>query len=150
MNPITDDDLILFRYRDGLDAARLADIERELAVSPELRARYAAIEHMLAHIDAQPQPQADADLGARLWRQLEPRLAQAGVTRARASWRDRVHALVESLRPQRLAWAGAFALALALGVGFYAGRQSAPAVDAASSADATALRVLDAYVAAHL
>lgn len=150
MNPITEDDLILFRYRDGLDAARLADIEQELSRSPELRERYAALERTLARVDAQPVPQADADLGARLWRQLEPRLAQAGVTRTQATWRDRTHALFESLRPQRLAWAGAFALLLALGVGFYAGRQSAPAIDATASADATALRVLDAYVAAHL
>lgn len=149
MNPITDDELILFRYRDGLDAARLVDIEQELRASAELRDRYAAIERTLADVDARPQPQADADMGARLWRNLEPRLAQAGLTTARASWRDRLEPLLTLLRPQRLAFASAFALALAVGAGFYAGRHSVPS-PTLSSADATALRVLDAYVAAHL
>jgi len=30
MNPITDDDLVLYRYRDGLDAACLGRIGSEL------------------------------------------------------------------------------------------------------------------------
>jgi len=150
IDPITDDELILFRYRDGLDAARLADIERELSNSPALRERHAAIERTLACVDAQPVPEADADLGARLWNRLEPRLAQAGIVARRTSWSDRLHALIESMRPQRLAWSAAFALVAAVGIGFYAGRQSAPPPDATANADAMALRVLDAYVAAHL
>jgi len=75
---------------------------------------------------------------------------QAGVATRRASLSDRLHALIESMRPQRLAWSAAFALVVAVGVGFYAGRRSAPPPDPASNADAMALRVLDAYVAAHL
>ncbi|HJT96697.1 MAG TPA: hypothetical protein VJ696_00135, partial [Rhodanobacteraceae bacterium] len=49
---------------------------------------------------------------------------------------------------------GACAIALAVGIGFYAGRRSAPesplVAGSASTADAAAARVLDAYVAAHL
>ena len=46
----------------------------------------------------------------------------------------------------------AFHDAFAIGIGFYAGRQSVPPVPALaeSQADAAAARVLDAYVAAHL
>lgn len=31
MNPITDDDLVLYRYRDGLDAERIEQIATALA-----------------------------------------------------------------------------------------------------------------------
>ncbi len=72
-----------------------------------------------------------------------------GALAPRAAWLDRVR---DWLDPPRLAWAGAFALALVAGAAFYAGRQSAPGPDevAQARADATAMRVLDAYVAAHL
>ena len=145
---ISDEDLILYRYRDGLDASRIAEIEATLAASEELRRRYAVLEHTLAAVDAMPAPEPDAGFNARLWRQLEPRIAPR--TRAqRASWSERLQAW---LSPPRLAFAAACALALAVGIGFYAGRQSAPNAPALASADADAAagRVLDAYVAAHL
>jgi hypothetical protein len=52
----------------------------------------------------------------------------------------------------RLAFAGAFAVAIALAIGFYAGRRSQPdsPAPATASLDASGARVLDAYVAAHL
>ena len=68
----------------------------------------------------------------------------------RPSWAERLQAW---LSPPRLAFAGAAcALALAVGVGFYAGRHSAPETStvASAQADAAAARVLDAYVAEHL
>lgn len=150
MNTISDDDLILYHYRDGLDANRIAEIDRALSESSELRARYATIEHALARVDAMPAPEPDADFNARLWRNLEPRLH----TRARPtreSWRDRLRAWSASMTAPRFAFAVACALALAVGVGFYAGRNSAPPPTLAESQpDAAAARVLDAYVAAHL
>ena len=151
MNTISDDDLILYHYRDGLDAGRIGEIRDALAESAQLRARYASIGHVLSRADAMPAPQADADFNARLWRQLEPRLRVA-VAPKRASWRDALHAIHAWLTPPRVTFAAACVLALAVGIGFYAGRQSAPDAPAlaASSADAAAARVLDAYVAAHL
>lgn len=148
MNTISDDDLILYHYRDGLDAGRIAGIRDALAASAELRGRYASLERVLARAGAVPVPEADADFNARLWRQLEPRL-RGPVAAKRASWRDALQTIHAWLTPPRVAFAAACVLAVAVGIGFYAGRQSAPAL-AESSADAAAARVLDAYVAAHL
>jgi hypothetical protein len=147
MNPISDEDLVLYHYQDGLDAAALAEIAAALDASAELRARYASIGQTLARVDALPVPEPDRDFNARLWRRLEPRL-QARVVAPRTPWLDRLR---EWLSPPRLAFAGAAcALALAVGIGFYAGRQTAPEAPAVASADAAAARVLDAYVAGHL
>jgi hypothetical protein len=147
MNPISDEDLILYHYRDGLDAGHLAAIGDALASMPELRERYASIERALARADVLPAPEPDADFDARLWRRLEPQLHVRSARRE--SWRDRLRTVGAWMSPQRLAWAGAACvLALAVGIGFYAGRRSAPGAE--SDADVAAARVLDAYVAAHL
>jgi len=149
MTPISDEDLILFHYRDGLDAARIAQIEDALFASEPLRERQARIARALAEIDALPAPEADAQFNDRLWRQLEPGLVPSAPIIARESFRDRLRGW---LSPPRLAWAATCVIALATGVGFYAGRHSAPAPDvvAQAHADDAAMRVLDAYVAAHL
>jgi anti-sigma factor RsiW len=156
MDMISDDDLILFHYRDSLDASRLDEIERALATSATLRARYASIERTLATVDEQPAIEPDAGFEARLWRNLEPQLRRPRAAE-RASWLDRARDFFADIAsPQkshaRLAFAGAFAVALALGIGFYAGRRSTPAAPAAATAslDAASARVLDVYVAEHL
>ncbi len=152
MNPISDEDLILYHYRDGLDASALAEIAAALDASRTLRGRYASIERTLARVDALPEPMPDAGFDARLWRNLEPRLQMRGVVKP-TPWRERVQALAAWLTPPRMAFTGAAcALALAVGIGFYAGRHSVPATPgvASAQADAAASRVLDAYVAAHL
>jgi hypothetical protein len=150
MDSISDEDLILHHYRDGLDAAQLAQIDAALSVSAPLRERQATLLRLLAQVDALPAPVPDAGFDARLWRRLEPRLFARASSVQRPSWRDRLHAW---LSPPRLAWAGAVCtLAVAVGFGFYAGRRSAPEPDvvAQARADDAAMRVLDAYVAAHL
>jgi hypothetical protein len=148
MKPVSNEDLVLYHYRDGLDAKALAAIAAALDASNEVRLRYAAIQQTLARVDALPEPEPDADFNARLWRNLEPRLQPRRVAE-HTPWLERVQAW---LSPPRLAFAGAAcALALAVGIGFYAGRHSVPETPiAATQADATAARVLDAYVAAHL
>jgi len=162
MNPITDDDLVLYRYRDGLDAERIAQIAATLETSPALRERYAAIEQAVANF-GQDDIAPDRDLSARLWERIEPQLEQSGLISTPASARiaakvpkqnfsDRLRAW---LAPSQL-WPGfavATVLFAAIGVAFFAGRQSAtvsPPIVASTETDAAAARVLDAYVAANL
>jgi hypothetical protein len=149
MNPISDDDLVLHHYRDGLEAEQFARIDAALSASAELRTRRDALLRTLAAVDAAPVPQPDADFEVRLWRQLEPRLVRPVAQAACVSWGERLRAW---LAPPTLAWAGACVIALAVGLGFLAGRQTAPEPDAVAQvrADERAMRVLDAYVAAHL
>jgi hypothetical protein len=154
MNPITDDDLVLYRYRDGLDAARIEQIAAALAESSALRERYAAIERAIAHFDS-PEIEPDSDLGARLWRRLSPQLEEAGVVvPSSRGMRDRLRAWLAP--PQaRFAFALAATVLVAIGVGFVVGRQTAtvpPPQQVASTkeVEAAAARVLEAYVAANL
>lgn len=146
MYTIGDEDLVLHHYRDGLAADELARIDAALAESAALRARRDALLRVLGEVDALPVPVADAGLEQRVWRRLEPHLF-ARVPRA--PWSERVRHWFD---PPRLAWIGACAVALAAGAAFYAGRRSAPGPDeiAQARADAAAMHVLDAYVAAHL
>jgi hypothetical protein len=151
MNPhissVTDDDLVLYRYRDGLDADRIAEITAALAASPALRERYASIERAVTQFD-QAEIAPDSGIGARLWQRLEPQLAEAGVITSPASR----FAQKRSLRYVWVPLAAAAVLIVAVGLGFLVGRQSTtvPPQVALINADVTAARVLDAYVAANL
>lgn len=151
LSQVTDDDLVLYRYRDGLDAARIAEIAAALAASSALRDRYAAIERAVANFDDEDAV-PDPNLSARLWRRLEPQLEEAGVLAAPSpSVLDRLRAWLAP-PPMRFAFASAAVLIIAIGVGFIVGRQSVtpPPLTASTEADAAAARVLGAYVAANL
>src|SRR5512141_1468068 len=152
MNTISDNDLILYFYRDGLDAARIRDIDDALFASPELRSRYTRLQQMLHAVDAEPVPEPDAKFVARVWQRLDARLAAETPPAARTGWRARLFDTLRSLPVPRAAFAAACMLLLAIGVGFYAGRSTAPQPDeiAQTRANAMATRVLDAYVAEHL
>ncbi|MCQ4167184.1 hypothetical protein [Tahibacter harae] len=165
MDTIRDSDLILYHYRDGLDAAELAAIARALEQSPALRARYAALAATLQAADAQPLPQPDAGFEQRLWQRFDAEVEAAAprqaVPHAREAAAGRERHGMGARRPLRLA-AGALALVGALGLGFLLGRQPAdgPTAPVAgtgmtnpagmNAGDTLSSRVLDAYVAAHL
>lgn len=150
MNTISDNDLILYFYRDGLDASRMREIDDALFASPDLRARYTRLQRMLQTVDAEPAPEPDAQFVERVWQRLDPRLA--ALSAPRTGWRARLLDTLQPLLASRAAFAAMCMLLLAIGVGFYAGRWSAPQPDeiAQTRANAMATRVLDAYVAEHL
>ena len=149
MNPIRDNDLILYYYKDGLDAGRSAAIEAALRAEPDLRERYSRLQRTLGAVDAVAPIEADAGFEARVWRRLEQRIENVAPASARGNWRERLHELLQSLLSPRFAMAATGMLAIAVGIGYYAGRSSAlhepPARDSAMAA-----RVLDAYVVDHL
>jgi len=142
MQPITDDDLILFHYRDGLDAERLAQIAQAVQETPELAARYERLKALLAGADEAPPLQPDAGFEARVWTNLEARIASARIVPI---------GIVRRRPAPVLRWIGfAAAAALVLAAGFFAGRESVSPPPAVAGKDGSAARVLDAYVAAHL
>jgi len=160
MNPISDEELVLFHYRDGIDPGRVAEIERALATDAALSARYAELAQVLAQVPAGA-PEPDAAFEHRLWTALERRMGPTPAPRARMF--DSLRAWFVPLPAARAALAGAFALTLALGIGYYAGRRSAPeqppaiaavptttAPNVAAPGGNAAARVLDAYAAEHL
>lgn len=101
MKTYSDDDLVLLFYGEAEDAAAMREA---LAADPELRARYEALESVLAAVDL-PVPERSAGYGSQVWARLQPRLER------RSFW---------SFLPRpQLAWATA---ALLLVIGFVAGR----------------------------
>src|SRR5436190_11014188 len=156
MNPISDEDLVLYHYRDGLGPARIGEIERALGTDAALSARYAELAQTLAAVPAST-PEPDAAFEHRLWSALERRMGPAPAPRP--GWRDALRAWLVPMPAARAALAGAFAITLALGIGYYAGRHDAPmqpgpaptpTLASNAGGEATAARVLDAYVAEHL
>lgn len=152
MNPISDNELILYFYRDGLDSRRIAEIDDELFASVPLRRRYTQLQRMLRQVDAEPAIEPDADFVPRVWQRLAARIGQAPSVPTRRGWRQQWHAIAHSPRAPQLAFAATALLLIALGTGYFAGRWSAPQPDAIAQAHANAMaaHVLDAYVADHL
>ena len=73
MRSITDEDLILMHYQE-LEPAAEAELRDALAQDPALAARYRALERTLAAAGDAPIPAPDAELGARVWARVEPKL----------------------------------------------------------------------------
>lgn len=149
MSHVTDQDLLLFHYRDGLAPQRVREIEDAMFFDAELRLRLAALRETLAGIgEAWPGDEADAGLEARLWHRIEPGMAARG---NRVSWRQRLRDWIEPLRPAPVAFAGL--LLAALGVGYLIGQRGdpppSPGTTPLMAQDASA-RVLSAYLASHL
>lgn len=155
MQAIKDNELILFHYGDGLDSSRLAEIEAAMATSVALRDRYDRLCTLLGDIDSAP-PEPSANFEQRLWARLEQRFAEglAPPVIAHRPWFERLREFLDPATAPRLAWAGALAaiLVIALGVGFFAGRNSVPIPIAATQGNAPTMasRMLDSYVAGHL
>ena len=161
MTDIDDEELILFHYRDGLPAHRLADIERQLAQSASLRARYERLIAVLDSVDREPDAEPTDGFEDRLWRGLQARIKEPQSVAASPSviaWPAPRRAEAPA-RKMHLRWgvgfATAAAVALAIGVTFFQSvpRESMQArhvPDIAITADTLAERVLTMKVEEHL
>jgi len=65
----------LFAYRDGEAKGREA-MAAHLKECAECRAELARLEEVFAALDAMPVPDPGEDYGARVWRQIAPRLPE--------------------------------------------------------------------------
>ena len=146
MQPISDEDLVLFHYRDELSRERMQEIEDALFYDAGLRLRLAAVRETLSATgEAWPQPEADAGLEARVWERLAPALPKR-VPPAAPSWLD-WRSWFSFPRNSQVAFASL--LVAAVGIGYLLGRPATPPRDALLAEDASR-RVLAAYLAAHL
>lgn len=146
VQPISDEDLVLFHYRDELPRERMQEIEEALFFDAGLRLRLAALRETLsAASDAWPQPEADTGLEARVWERLAPALPKRvkEPAQSRLDWRS----WFSFPRNSQIAFASM--LLAALGIGYLLGRPAAPPHDALLAEDASR-RVLASYLAAHL
>ena len=82
MNHLSEEQLIEFRYGDGSPAAR-AEAENQLKICAQCREANDALAAVVAMVEAAPVPERDAAYGARVWRQIEPKLKQ----RSGFNWR---------------------------------------------------------------
>jgi len=110
MKHVTEEEL--FQYREGDQKGRQA-VAAHLQECAECRGELARLEAVFAALDAMPVPDPGEGYGARVWRQIAPRLPEKG-----PRWWQAFFA------PQRLAVAGTLA-ALVIAA-FYLGRISGP------------------------
>jgi hypothetical protein len=154
MRPITDGELVLFHYRDGLDAARQAQIADALALDAALSARYALLQATLDASELDPAPEPSAAFSRRLQQHIAtvtgaPATSPAVPPSPRPGMGGRGFGRRRLLRRS----AAAAAAALLLAVGFYGGRLSTPppATDPVAAMPALdAQRIYGAMLARHL
>jgi len=108
MNHVSEEQLMLFYYRDQCDVAA---IEKHLADCAVCRAEFARVSAVLSRIAAPPVPEPAGDYETRVWRAIEGRLPEK--RESRWAW----------LIPQPQ-WGMAAAAALIVLVAFLAGRWS--------------------------
>lgn len=114
---INDDDLLLYHYQDGLDAARRADIGRQLDTDADLARRYRRLQAELGRI-----PAAD-----------ESTPSAAAQERWRLRLQQRAAAAAAPSRPSRtfaLTLAGATLVLLGVAIGTRIAEQTTPVIDA--------------------
>lgn len=143
---ISDNELILYFYRDGLPAERIIEIDDALFAQPELRLRYTELQRLLHEVDCAPTIEPDTQLTQRVWERLAARIdAEPGRTlpvRRFAAWR--------AVFAPRAVFVTVCLLVIAGAIGFYAGRHGTAPSENDAQARAMSARVLDAYVAEHL
>ena len=137
MKHATEEELLVYREGQGKGREAMTVHLKECA---ECRAELARLEEVLAALDAMPVPDPGEDYGARVWRQIAPRLPER-----RPRWWEGL------LVPRRLAVAGAMAVLVI--AAFLAGKWSGPGRGtpvAEASPEKVRERVLVVAVGEHL
>ncbi|MFO1495971.1 MAG: hypothetical protein U1F26_15075 [Lysobacterales bacterium] len=135
-HPISDDELLLFHLGESLGLERMDAIACQLAVDPELAARYALLRRMLAASEvALAQHEPEAGLEQRLWARIAPQLQPP----VRAPWWQR-------WGWPMLAVAASAGLLVSVTLQLRAPTEAPPITLAADASE----RVLAAHVARHL
>jgi hypothetical protein len=142
--PVSDNELILYFYRDGLPDERIVEIDDALFAQPELRSRYTELQRLLHDIDCTPAMEADPEFTQRVWQKLAARIDVEPIR----SPAPRRFAGLRALFAPRPAFAAVCLVVIAAAIGFYAGRHTPGEDD--TQARMLSARVLDAYVAEHL
>lgn len=143
---IGEDELILHYYGEATDPGA---VEKAIAEDAALAIRYARLTRDLAAASVES-PEPPADLAARVWQELRPRLV------APPSWRERLRRTLSSATawgPRPTLAAATLALVAALGLGYLAGRRDVPApapVHASGLSAGARERLLLASVESHL
>lgn len=84
MKHLSEEQLIEFRYGDaGENSVARVEMESHLKSCAECREAFESLAAVLAMVEAVPVPERDAAYGARVWRQIEPKLNQ----RSSFDWR---------------------------------------------------------------
>lgn len=136
MNHLNQEQLVLLYYGEAVDGDDALSTERHLAGCPACRAEYQNLQLVLNSVDSATSPDRPADYGARVWKQIAPKV---GGRRSWASgWSQRWWVLVPTA-------------AMLLVAAFFAGRLSHPASPAVlASAGQIRERVLLVAVGDHL
>ncbi|MCL4523508.1 MAG: hypothetical protein M1453_14985 [Acidobacteria bacterium] len=144
MNHLNEEQLILYHYGEEAyrEAAERRAASEHLAACDNCRASYAALQRVLAAVDAAPVPERAEEYGSEVWARLRPRLEGAPGKESLRGWNW-------WLAPQR--WALAGAMAVLLIVAFFVGRvtREEPPTSAAISPQARE-RILMVAVGEHL
>ena len=117
MNKMTDNDLIELYYGEHDDPM----LARKVANTPELSARFETLCADLKKVDAFVPPERGEGFGARVWRQITPRLesGSSSAPKGLATW-------LATLGQPRFSVAGVLTIALAAGLAFWVGRSTGP------------------------
>lgn len=153
MRTISDAELVLFHHRDGLDAARLAQIDAALRGDAALSRRYAQLTALLDAAVEEPLPEPPAGFAARMQAHVAALTASPGVADGGfVAPPVALHAHRGTRRRLLRRLSAAAAAVLLLAVGFQIGQRSAPSEPAPLAAAPTldSARIYNALLAAHL
>jgi hypothetical protein len=146
MKHLTEEDLVLYHYREALAGLDRHGVESHLRACETCCSEYASLQRVLATVARVDVPDRQAEYGAEVWTRIRPHLERSprGWGAAWTEWMAVAAAaplvgVRELLRPRSLALAGTVAALVV--VAFIAGRRTGPPPETAQSGSDGAARV---------